>query len=96
MIYVNAIAVASALSSCLAKHAALIGLSDGKYPAMNKLVEFAERNGGRVAINSQQVRYVRDNRDETSTIVFDNNQTLLVEAKYDLVCSILAPSLISA
>lgn len=63
---------------------------------MSKLVELTEKSGARVAINTHQVRYIRDNRDETCTIVFDNNQTLLVEAKYDLACSMLAPDLISA
>ena len=63
---------------------------------MSKLVELTEKSGGRVAINTHQVRYIRDNRDETCTIVFDSNQTLLVSEKYDIACSVLAPGLVSA
>lgn len=62
---------------------------------MSKLVVLTKNSGARVAINTHQVRYIRDKRNETSTIVFDTNQTFLVNAKYELACSVLAPGLTS-
>ena len=62
---------------------------------MDKLVEFTERQGARVAINAHQVRFIQDNQDETCTIVFDDGQGLVVSAKYDVACSVLTTGLIS-